>query len=122
MLRKTLTLGAVAIALGVCPVSPKVPKPPDATVSPSPDRAQILKTTEAFVRNLFSWGPDFKLKVGPLSQSTTSNFYEVPLEVTFNDRTTPGKFCKQRRQNTFPWRDVRHGHRSLRRWSRQNAH
>jgi protein-disulfide isomerase len=91
MLRKTLTLGAAALALGALSCLAQSSKAPDATVSPSPDQAQILKTTEAFVRNLFSWGPDFKLKVGPLTQSTASNFYEVPLEVTFNDRTDTGE-------------------------------
>lgn len=57
----------------------------------SPDQAQILKTTEAFVRNLFGWGQDFKLKVGPLKPSTSPDFYLVPIEVTLNDRTDNGE-------------------------------
>ena len=59
--------------------------------SSSPDQAQLLKTTEAFVRDLFGWGADFKVKLGPLKQSDASDFYVVPIEVTFNDQTDTGE-------------------------------
>jgi thiol-disulfide isomerase/thioredoxin len=59
--------------------------------SPAPDQAQILKTTEAFVRNLFAWGTDFKVKLGPLTQSTASDYYLVPIEVTLNDHSDNGE-------------------------------
>jgi protein-disulfide isomerase len=89
--RKKLILGAVPIALGALSCLAQSPKAPAAATSSSPDQAQIAKNTEAFVRNLFAWGPDFKLKVGPLTQSTASDFYLVPLAVTLKDRTDNGE-------------------------------
>ncbi len=91
MFQKKFIVGVVATALSALSCLAQTSKPPAAPASPTPDEAQILKTTEAFVRNLFSWGPDFKLKVGPLGQSTASDFYVVPLAVTFNDRTDNGE-------------------------------
>jgi len=92
MLRKKLVFGALVAALTVLPaVAQHSAAPAPAQAASSPDQAQILKTTEAFVRNLFGWGPTFKLKVGPLSQSTASDFYLVPIEVTLNDRTDNGE-------------------------------
>src|SRR5271170_5532912 len=57
---------------------------------PTAEEAQILKTTETFVRELFAWGPEFKVKTGPLAPSPSSNFYTVPVEVTINGQTDKG--------------------------------
>lgn len=53
--------------------------------------AEILKSSEAFVRTLFGWGPDFQVKLGPLSQSATPDFYRVPLQVTYNGQSEAGE-------------------------------
>ena len=53
--------------------------------------AEILKSSEAFVRTLFGWGPDFQVKLGPLSQSATPDFYRVPLLVTYNGQSEAGE-------------------------------
>jgi protein-disulfide isomerase len=53
--------------------------------------AAILKSSEAFVRTLFAWGPDFVVKLGPLSQSATPEFYRVPLQVTYKGQTEAGE-------------------------------
>jgi hypothetical protein len=42
-----------------------------AVSSGAANEAAILKSSEAFVRTLFAWGPDFAVKLGPLSQSAT---------------------------------------------------
>jgi protein-disulfide isomerase len=57
---------------------------------PPAEEAQILKNTEAFVRELFAWGPDFKVKIGPLAPSASTYFYTVPIEVTVNEQTDKG--------------------------------
>jgi protein-disulfide isomerase len=57
---------------------------------PPAEEAQILKNTEAFVRELFAWGPDFKVKIGPLAPSASTYFYTVPIEVTVNGQTDKG--------------------------------
>jgi protein-disulfide isomerase len=85
------TIAALAVGAPACLAQSSKAPAPVAQASAAPDQAQILKTTETFVRNLFAWGPDFKVKVGPLTQSTASDFYSVPIEVTFNDRVENGE-------------------------------
>ena len=67
------------------------PSPAEPHASSSPDSAQILKTTEAFIRKLFAWGPDFKVKLGPLNPSMSPDFYSVPLEVTYKGQADSSK-------------------------------
>jgi protein-disulfide isomerase len=55
------------------------------------NEAAILQSSEAFVRKLFAWGPDFAVKLGPLAQSATPDFYRVPLQVTYKGQTEAGE-------------------------------
>ena len=64
---------------------------PPAASSGVANEAAILKSSEAFVRTLFGWGPDFQVKLGPLAQSTTPDFYRVPLQVTYKGQTEAGE-------------------------------
>src|SRR5579862_6043024 len=57
----------------------------------SANEAAILQSSEVFVRKLFAWGPDFAVKLGPLSQSATPDFYRVPLQVTYKGQTEAGE-------------------------------
>ncbi len=68
---------------------------------PPAEEAQILKATETFVRELFGWGPEFKVKAGPLSPSPSSNFYTVPIEVTINGQTDKGPVFVSKDGKTF---------------------
>ena len=90
--RKQLAAGALFTLLSAFSCfaqASKTPATPQTSVAP--DQAQILKTTEAFVRTLYGWGPDYKLKVGPLKESDAKDFYEVPVEITFNDQMDNGE-------------------------------
>jgi protein-disulfide isomerase len=92
MFCRKLVAGALGILFVAVSCLAQTSKPPAASQnSSSSDQAALLKTTEAFVRNLFGWGPDFKLKVGPFKESGAAAFYLVPIEVTFNDRTDAGE-------------------------------
>jgi protein-disulfide isomerase len=62
-----------------------------AASSGASNEAAILKSSEAFVRTLFAWGPDFAVKLGPLAQSATPDFYRVPLQVTYKGQTEAGE-------------------------------
>ena len=53
--------------------------------------AELLKSTEAFVRNLFGWGAAFKVKMGPLEATPSPDFYRVPIVVTIGDQTEGGE-------------------------------
>jgi protein-disulfide isomerase len=57
----------------------------------SPEQAEMLKSTEAYLRKLFAWGDDYKVKLGPATQSMVSDFYTIPLEVTANGQTDGGE-------------------------------
>ncbi|MGH9572741.1 MAG: thioredoxin domain-containing protein [Candidatus Acidiferrales bacterium] len=57
----------------------------------SPEQERLLKSTEAFVRDLYAWGPDYKVTVGPLSPSPAAEYYKVPLQVTFNGQSENGE-------------------------------
>ena len=72
-----------------------------ANNSAPPDQAQILKFSEAFVRNLFTWGPEYKVKIGPLTPSPSQDFYTVPLEVTINGQSDTGTVYISKDGKTF---------------------
>jgi protein-disulfide isomerase len=63
---------------------------PPASAAPG-DQDQLLKSTEAFVRDLYAWGPDHAVKLGPLSQSPAPEFYKVPVVVTYNGQSDTGE-------------------------------
>ena len=96
--RNTL-LGTVALLLMAMPSVGQAskpsadPQPAAATAAPpvSPEDAALLTSTEAFVRKLFAWGPEIKVTLGPLTQSTAADFYVVPVEVTLNDNKEKGQ-------------------------------
>ena len=62
-----------------------------AAPASSADQDPVLKKAELFLRNYFAWGPDYKLKLGPLRPATDAGFYTVPVELTFNDQTSAGE-------------------------------
>jgi protein-disulfide isomerase len=72
-----------------------------AAAQSSPDQAQLLKNTEAFVRNLFAWGPDYAVKLGPPSPSPSPDFYQIPLTVTIHDQSDTGTVFVSKDGKTF---------------------
>jgi protein-disulfide isomerase len=88
---KQMAAGALFVLLSAFSCFAQASKTPAPQNSVAPDQAQILKNTEAFVRNLYGWGPDYKLKLGPLKESDAKDFYEVPIEITFNDQMDNGE-------------------------------
>jgi protein-disulfide isomerase len=56
------------------------------------DQAALTRSAEAFIRNLFTWGPEYKLQVGPLAPSPSPDFYSVPFAVTYKSQTQRATF------------------------------
>ena len=75
--------------------------PPASTAAPSTDQAQILQSTEAFVRNLYAWGPEFNVRLGPMTPSASPSFYLVPIHVTMNGQTDSGSVYVSKDGKTF---------------------
>jgi len=90
MRNRFLTRGIIAFLVVLSPCFAQSPAPAAATPPPSPQEAQLLKSSEAFVRKLFAWGPAFQVNLGPLSSSSAADFYSVPLKVTFNGQSDSG--------------------------------
>jgi protein-disulfide isomerase len=90
----TLTLAMVGVAGLPCLAQSSAAASGASAAAPSAglaSEAELLKSSEAFVRTLFGWGPDFQVKLGPLSQSNAPDFYRVPLLVTYNGQSEAGE-------------------------------
>jgi protein-disulfide isomerase len=98
MLKLRPYTAALAAAIIFIPV---VQAQTPAPVQPSPDQTQLQKTTEAFVRNLFAWGPDYNVKLGPFAQSPSPDFYQVSLTVTIHDQSDSGTVFVSKDGKTF---------------------
>ena len=72
------------------PSAPPLASPESSSPAPTPEQAALLKTTESFLRDLFAWGPDSKVELGPLKPSPSPDFYTVPVRVTTNGQSDAG--------------------------------
>lgn len=68
---------------------------------PTGDQAQLIKSTESFVRDLFAWGSEFKVSIGPLTPSPSPDFYLAPIHVTINGQTDTGTVYVSKDGKTF---------------------
>jgi protein-disulfide isomerase len=108
-----IRLAAMATALFLLPLEGQAQSAPSPASTPTavasapsasattPEQERLLKSSEAFIRKLFAWGPDFKVKLGPLSPSSAPDFYTLPLEVTLNGQTDRGTFFVSKDGKTF---------------------
>jgi protein-disulfide isomerase len=56
----------------------------------SADQTHLIASVESYLRNLFGWGKEFQIKLGPLKDAQLAGFYEVPIAVTYQDQTDTG--------------------------------
>lgn len=99
--RRRLLLCAFSLALGVTASlsaqsgqSAKAPASAAYAAQPvaaTPEQQQLLKSTETFLRDLYAWGPDYKLTLAPLTQSPAADFYKVAIQVGFNGQSDDGE-------------------------------
>jgi protein-disulfide isomerase len=91
--RGLLILGAVA-ACGVASISiaqNTVAPAAQSSAAGTGDQDQLLKSAEVFVRDLYAWGPDYAVKLGPVTQSPAPEYYRVPIQVTYNGQSDNGE-------------------------------
>lgn len=89
MRRNSYLLVALAILAAGFPAFGQTQTPAPA-LNPPADEAQFLRNSEAFVRKLFGWGPEFQVKLGPASPSPAPDYYLVPVQITFNGQSDSG--------------------------------
>jgi protein-disulfide isomerase len=90
---------SLAVLLTVGPAAAQSAPGPAGT--PTGDQAELIKHTEAFVRDLFAWGSEFKVSIGPLAPSPSPDFYLAPIHVTVNGQTDTGSVYISKDGKTF---------------------
>jgi protein-disulfide isomerase len=88
-----LALPAAAFSVSAQSTPTSLASPPGASAAaaaPPPEQAALLKSTEAFLRNLFAWGSDAKVDLGPVQSSPSPDFYTLPVRITMNGQTDAG--------------------------------
>jgi len=93
--------GVVLALIFVAAAPPERAFAQSAAAAPTPEQAQLLKSAEAYLRNLFTWGPTYDVKVGPLTPSPSPDFYTVPIEVTVNGQSDKGTVFVSKDGKTF---------------------
>jgi protein-disulfide isomerase len=96
-----IVLAALSLAIPAAAQTTPTAQTPTPSAAPSPEQAKILQSTEAFVRNLFAWGSDIKVTLGPLGPSVSSDFYDLPVQVTINNQTSSGTVYVSKDGKTF---------------------
>ena len=81
----TLLIASATLTMHARQQTP-APKAQPAQSAPAgaPPSAKIQQKIEAYLRNMYAWGPNFKLKFEPLKDTPVANLYEVTVEVSAN--------------------------------------
>src|SRR5713101_3821731 len=56
----------------------------------------VRKKIEAYLRNLYAWGPEVKLTLGPLKDTNLPGIVETTAELTFGERKDSAKLYVSR--------------------------
>ncbi len=80
----------LGLALFLCVAHARAQAPAQQPAVADSEHAPLISKIESYLRNLFGWGPEFHLKLGPLKDSILPGFYEVPVEVTYQQQTDTG--------------------------------
>jgi protein-disulfide isomerase len=97
MIERAWLVMSLAVLLTVAPAAAQSTPAP----APTGDQAELIKHAEAFVRDLFAWGPEFKVTIGPLAPSPSPDFYLAPIHVTINGQTDTGSVYISKDGKTF---------------------
>jgi protein-disulfide isomerase len=82
----------LSIALFALGTPGQQPKPAAGGSSPAPALTQTQKDIEAYLRNLYAFGPDVKVIVGPLKESLVAGLQEANIDVTIGENKQSAKF------------------------------
>ncbi len=83
---KTLPRVSVLLAIGLLVHgSPAQQAKPSTNGAASAAPSQMQKDIEAYLRNLYAFGPDVKLIVGPLKESPVAGLLETNIDVTIGE-------------------------------------
>jgi len=63
------------------------PTPAAAAQLPPVAQAMLQQRAEAYLRNLYAWGPEFQVKAGAVNPSVAPDLYEINVEVSLQGRS-----------------------------------
>ena len=67
----------------------------------------MQKSVEAYLRNLYAFGPDVQVTVGPLKESSIPGLLATDITVKIEDNVQVGAIlCQQRRKIFIAWRTL----------------
>ena len=84
-------LAALILAAQSCPAQETKPAATSVAANPAA-QSQTQKTIEAYLRNLYAFGPDVKLVVGPLKETPVEGLLEINIDVTIGDNKENATF------------------------------
>jgi protein-disulfide isomerase len=64
--------------------NPQATKPADAAIAKP---GTVESRVEQYLRNLYAWGPNYKVKVGPTKPSPLADLLEVPVTVSMGEQS-----------------------------------
>ena len=92
MLKRSALLPILA-ALAVSAAAQTKPASQSAAPSApaaSPQGQQLLSKAESYLRVLFGWGPDYKVKLGPVTPSQIPDLEEIPVSINYQGHDETG--------------------------------
>lgn len=81
MFKRSAVLTILVLALSAPSQANAQSKAAQSSPVASPQDQQLLSKVESYLRVLFGWGPDYKVKLGPVSPSQIPDLEEVPVSV-----------------------------------------
>ncbi|MGH9776115.1 MAG: thioredoxin domain-containing protein [Candidatus Acidiferrales bacterium] len=89
-LTRTISLVALLTLLAAPLIRAQTAPAPAPAVSLTPEQSQLAQKIEAYLRNLYAWGPEYGVKAATFKDAPLPGFYEVTVEVTQNKQTDTG--------------------------------
>ncbi len=91
-MKTLLRLSAILATSLLALASPAQQVEPSTSGAAPAAPSQIQKDIEAYLRNLYAFGPDVKLIVGPLKESPVAGLLETDIDVTIGENKQAVKF------------------------------
>lgn len=79
----------IIIALALSAAAPTHSAAQSASTAPAAN-SELATKVESYVRFLFAWGPDYKVKLGPITPSLIPGLEQIPITVTYQGQNQAG--------------------------------
>ena len=90
MLKRAILLVTLFALSAAAQTTPSSQTAAQSSPAASPQDQQLLSKVESYLRGLFGWGPDYKVKLGPVTPSPIPDLEEVPVTVNYQGQDQTG--------------------------------